>query len=59
MHVGLILSRKLNEQIELTVGEEKIVVTVVMLLHDKVRLGFSAGPNVTIMRSELLRKDEA
>ena len=46
----LVLSRKLGEAITITGGIE---VTVVSIQGDKVRLGFTAPPEVKVWRNEL------
>lgn len=46
----LVLSRKVGEKI--LIGEE-IVVTVVRVTGSKVRLGFDAPPEVTVLREEV------
>ena len=55
----LVLSRKRDEKILVKVpGIEKgIEVTVVQIDQSRVRLGFNAPENVTILRSELIAKD--
>ena len=59
----LVLSRKKDEKIILQVGSGKdqnnIEITVVRIDANKVRLGFNADENVTIVRSELLDKQKA
>ena len=56
----LVLSRKRDEKIILQVGsgenQNNIELTVVRIDSNKVRLGFNANENVTIIRSELLDK---
>ena len=56
----LVLSRKRDEKIILQVGsgenQNNIELTVVRIDANKVRLGFNANENVTIVRSELLDK---
>jgi carbon storage regulator len=47
---GLVLSRKLNERV---IIDGKIAITVVALRGDKVRLHFSAPPEVQIHREEI------
>lgn len=54
----LVLSRKRDEKILLQLnGEESIELTVVRIDNNKVRLGFNASKDVTILRSELLDRD--
>lgn len=53
----LVLSRKRDEKILLQVNDgEDIELTVVRIDQNKVRLGITAGNNVTILRSELVEK---
>ena len=47
----LVLSRKPKESIQIG---EAITVTVLSIADGKIRLGFTAPDNVTILRSELL-----
>jgi len=55
----LVLSRKRDERVLLTIGDAEVEVCVVALRGDKVRLGFDAPPEVRIMRTELIdRTDE-
>lgn len=51
----LVLSRRRDEKIVLVVPgiDEEIEVTVVQIDSSRVRLGFKAPPNVTILRQEL------
>lgn len=54
----LVLSRKRDEKILLQLNEEESVeLTVVRIDNNKVRLGFNASKDVTILRSELLDRD--
>lgn len=53
----LVLSRKRDEKIILKVGDtEEIELTVVRIEPNKVRLGIQAGPNVSILRQELIER---
>lgn len=54
----LVLSRKRDEDIVIMEGDTKITIKVVEIVGDKVRLGFVAPNNVTIMRKELLAQKE-
>ena len=49
----LVLTRKLNES--LLIGDE-VVITVVDVQGDKVRLGIEAPKEISIARSEIVRK---
>ena len=49
----LVLSRKKNETVIITVGHERIRVMLVDIRGDKVRLGFSASKDITIYREEI------
>jgi carbon storage regulator CsrA len=55
----LVLSRRRDEKILVKVPgvEGEIEVTVVQIDASRVRLGFNAPESVTILRSELTRKD--
>ena len=54
----LTITRKEKESVILEVGEEKIEVIVVASRSDhSVRLAFNASDNVTIIRTELLDKE--
>jgi carbon storage regulator CsrA len=49
----LILTRLVNEGVTITVDGRKIHVVVTEILPHKVRLGFTADPDVTIHRDEV------
>jgi carbon storage regulator CsrA len=49
----LVLSRKKRESVVLTVGGERIVITLIDVQPNKVRLGFVASDNVHINREEV------
>jgi carbon storage regulator len=57
----LVLSRRRDEKVLVKVPglEEEIEVTVVQIDSSRVRLGFKAPTNVTILRQELQKKDGA
>lgn len=56
----LVLSRKHDEDIVIKTPEGRtIVVKVVQIVGDKVRLGFTADPDIIISRRELLTQEEA
>ena len=52
----LVLSRKLNEQIVIQIGEQKVVICVVGLARDRVRLGVAAPPEIPVHREEVARR---
>lgn len=54
----LVLSRKRDEKILVKIPgiDEEIEVMVVQIDSSRVRLGFKAPPNVTILRQELQKK---
>lgn len=55
----LVLSRKLDEDIVIKTPEGRIVaVKVIQLFPDRVKLGFTADPDVIISRRELLTQEE-
>lgn len=49
----LVLSRKPEESIVITVGGQRVIVKVVRVQGDNVRLGFDASKDVRIDRSEI------
>jgi carbon storage regulator len=49
----LVLQRKLNECIDITIGGELIVVTVVDIHRDRVRIGIDAPKHATVHRREV------
>ena len=54
----LVLSRKRDEKILLKTAEgQEIELTVVRIDNNKVRLGIQASDQVTILRSELVDRD--
>lgn len=55
----LVLSRKLNEQIVIQVGDIDVIVRVVSIDRDRVRLGVVAPPEVPVHREEVLRRMES
>ncbi len=55
----LILSRKVGEKVEIKLPDGRSVMVLVSRLNDhQVRLGFQAPRDITIMRSELVSKQE-
>ena len=52
----LVLSRKLNEQIVINLGDKTVVVRVVGLSQGCVRLGISAPADVAVHREEVARR---
>lgn len=55
----LILSRRPNESLRITIGGVRLDITVVGLHGNQVRLGLRAPPEVTIDREEIaLKKDK-
>jgi len=56
----LVLSRNIEQTVVLTVGGETIVVKVVRVTQEgRVKLGFEAGPAVTINRGEIQDRIDA
>ena len=50
----LVLSRKINESVAFYLNGEKILtVTMVAANKDKIKVGFSAAPDLIIARSEI------
>ena len=50
----LVLSRKKDQKIILSINEKNVEITVVKIDQSSVRLGIQAPADVTILRSELL-----
>ncbi len=50
----LVLSRKCGESVVVGSGPNAVTVTIVQAANGRVRIGFEASKDVTIMRSELL-----
>lgn len=53
----LVLSRKRNEKITLTVDGKEVELTVVRIDNNKVRIGFEADLDVQILRTELISEN--
>lgn len=57
--MGLVLSRKCNEEVVLFIGGKPVAtVQVVEVGRSKVRLRFAAGEDVVILRGELVDEHE-
>lgn len=54
----LVLSRKLNEVIIIGDGVDKVSITVVEIIGDRVKLGFSAEKHIRILRKEIYDADK-
>ena len=54
--MGLILSRRVNETIELCTSDGPITVVVCRLRGGQVWLRFEAAPQVAILRSEVIAR---
>jgi carbon storage regulator len=54
----LVLSRKKDQTIVFQTSEGKIEFTIVKIENNRVRVGINAPPNIPILRSELLQKEE-
>jgi carbon storage regulator len=52
----LVLSRKKNEQIVVQIGDETVLIRIVDLARDRVRIGITAPPDVTIHRQEVAER---
>ncbi|MSQ95984.1 MAG: carbon storage regulator [Gemmataceae bacterium] len=50
----LVLTRKLNEQIVIQLGDQDVIVRIVSVKADRVRLGIIAAPEVSVHREEVL-----
>ncbi len=55
----LVLTRKIDEQIVIQLGDQDVVVRVVAIDRDRVRLGIVAPADVAIHREEVVRRIEA
>ncbi len=55
----LVLTRKLDEQIVIQLGDLDVMVRVVHIDGDRVRLGIIAPPEVPVHREEVLRRIES
>ena len=55
----LVLTRKMDEQIVIQLGDQNVVVQVVAIDRDRVRLGITAPPEVRVHREEVRRRIEA
>lgn len=55
----LVLSRKMDEQIVIQLGDQTVVVRVVAIERNRVRLGIVAPPEAPIHREEVLQRIEA
>jgi carbon storage regulator len=55
----LVLTRKMDEQIVIQLGDQDVIVRVVAIDRDRVRLGIIAPPEVPVHREEVLRRIEA
>lgn len=56
----LVLNRNVGEKIVISVGgQSDCTIEIVYLGHHRVTLGFTAPPNVRILRSELIERPEA
>lgn len=52
----LVLTRKKNEEIVITLGTQRVVVRVLEVCRDRVRLGIVAPQTVAIHRDEVARR---
>ena len=50
----LVLTRKKNDVVVVTVGGVDVLVTIAEIRGDRVRIGFTAPQEVSIMRQELI-----
>ncbi len=54
----LVLTRKKNEQLMISLGNETVVVRVLEVVRDRVRLGIVAPLSVAVHREEVARRIE-
>lgn len=52
----LVLTRRRNEQLVITLGDETVLVRVLEVARDRVRLGIVAPKEVTVHREEVARR---
>ena len=57
--MSLVLTRKLDEQVEALINGVKVLVTVTRITARDVRLAFDAPKDVRILRGEIARKPAA
>lgn len=55
----LVLSRKVNESIDITVAGKLVRLTICSFDRGKLRIGFTADRDVEILRTELVGREEA
>ena len=55
----LVLTRKIDEQIVIQLGDQDVIVQVVAIDRDRVRLGVIAPREVPVHREEVLRRIDA
>jgi carbon storage regulator len=55
----LVLNRRIEESVVITVGGHKVTVTLLTCADGKARLGFEAPKEVLILRKELESKEES
>jgi carbon storage regulator len=55
----LVLTRKKDEQIVITLGEETVFVRILDVARDRVRVGITAPRSVAIHREEVARRIQA
>jgi len=49
----LVLSRKINESIIIGEGEDKVTICITAIDNNKIKLGFTAGKHIKILRKEI------
>lgn len=52
----MILTRKIDQAIEIKMGDEVVTVTILGVQRDRVKVGIAAPMTVTILRTELVGK---
>ena len=55
----LVLTRKMDEQIVIQLGDRDVFIQVVAIDRDRVRLGIIAPPDVRVHREEVVRRIES
>ena len=54
----LVLTRRIGEEVRITVGDREVVVSVVEIRGKQVRLGFKSDPDVRFERIGMKRRPE-
>jgi carbon storage regulator CsrA len=55
----LVLTRKNNEQVIIQLGDKPVVVRILAIGRDRVRIGVTADPSISVHREEVARRIQA